>query len=173
MPVVGVCLGAQLIARSLGGEVGPMDQPEIGFGPVELSFPGKSDAVLAGIPWSTYQFHAHGQQVTELPPGASSLAGSAACPHQAFKVGLTTYAFQYHFEWNRADIECFLGEQDDWIRQRGADPQAVRQSLDAHYPLYRHLGDRQCRTLADLVFPLDKRLDHRIGPVQNFHASYF
>ncbi len=173
LPVVGVCLGAQLVSAALGGQVGPMDRAEIGFGPVELTFAGKSDPVFSGLPWHTNQFHAHSQQVSELPQGATPLATSPACTHQAFRVGLTTYGFQYHFEWSRADINRFVCEQADWIQGHGQDPDAVREGGQAFYALYRHLGDRLCHRLVDLVFPIDKRLDHKIGPVQNYHASYF
>lgn len=173
LPVVGICLGAQLVAKALGGEVGPMEQAEVGFGPLRLAFPGTTDPIYAGIPWSTTTFHAHAQQVTDLPPGATPLAGSPACKNQAFKVGLTTYAFQYHFEWDRADLARVLSSMTGWLTEIGADVPAIKADIDKSYPMYRHLGDRLCRTLTDLVFPLDKRLSHKLGPVQNYHASYF
>lgn len=173
LPVVGICLGAQFIAKALGGEVGPMDAAEVGFGPLKLAFPGTTDPIYAGIPWDTTTFHAHAQQVTELPPGATPLAGSPACKTQAFKVGLTTYAFQYHFEWDRADLARVLSALTPWLTEIGSDIEAIKADIDNHYGLYRHLGDRLCRTLTDLVFPLDKRLSHKMGHVQNYHASYF
>ena len=56
-----------------------------------------------------------------LPPGGVMLASSAQCKHQAFRVGLSTYAFQYHFEWTRSDIAGVLEQFADWISQSGSD----------------------------------------------------
>jgi GMP synthase (glutamine-hydrolysing) len=171
LPIVGVCLGAQLIAHALGGKVEAMDAPEIGWLPVNLFRPGFPDTVLGGIPWKTDQFHTHGRQVTELPPGGVLLASSDACRHQAFRVGLTTYAFQYHFEWTRSDIAGILDQFANWIKEAGGDVDAIRSDTDAKYDLYRHLGDRLCETLAALVFCIEHRLDHTKGPAANFDAS--
>ncbi|MEX0886817.1 MAG: type 1 glutamine amidotransferase [Phycisphaeraceae bacterium] len=171
IPIVGVCLGAQMIAAALGGTVAAMDQAEIGWHPVRLAFPGTIDPLMAGIPWNARQFHLHGQAVTDLPPGATPLAGSAMCRVQAFKVGLKTYGFQYHFEWTRDDIERVLSRHADWIRAGGADADALRRDMDLHYDTYRHLGDRQIANFADLLFALEKRLGGQRGAIGNWHGS--
>ncbi|WP_428388326.1 type 1 glutamine amidotransferase [Mucisphaera sp.] len=159
LPVTGICLGAQLIAAALGGEVAPMDQAEIGWGKTELSFFGTVDPIFSGIPWKTTQFHAHGDQITRCPAGGTPipLVSSGLCKAQAFKVGMTTYGFQFHFEWNRSQIDVFLGHFEGWVRENGGDPDRIRSEASAHYDLYRHLGDRLCETLATLVYPVDKR----------------
>lgn len=177
LPVAGICLGAQLIATALGGEVSKMEQPEIGWHDVQLAFPGTMEVMYAGVPWKSTQFHAHGYEVTKLPPGATPLAGSAMCRNQAFKVGFKTYGFQYHFEWDRKGIEAWL----DGVKQRaggggfakGVDLEAVRRQLDEHYEMYRHMGDRLCGNLTTYLFAIDKRLGHHatIEPVANFHAA--
>ncbi|HEX7009708.1 MAG TPA: type 1 glutamine amidotransferase [Phycisphaeraceae bacterium] len=164
LPIVGVCLGAQLIAVALGGQVASMPQPELGWHEVTLAFPGTIDPVLAGVPWRSVQFHMHGQEVVKLPAGATPLAGSKACRNQAFKVGLTTYAFQYHFEWTRADLDRVLDANADWLREAGVDAEAIRQQVEEHYPLYRHLGDRLSHNIAQLLFSVNKRMSGRFGP---------
>lgn len=177
VPIVGICLGAQLIAAALGGEVAAMDQPEIGWHEVRLAFPGTMEIVLTGVPWQTAQFHVHGYQVTKLPPGATPLAGSKVCKNQAFKVGFKTYAFQYHFEWTREDLDAVLTKVTASAARggfgAGVDLDAVRGQVETHYAMYRHLGDRQCGNLAAFVFAIDKRLGHHatIEPVANFHAG--
>jgi len=171
LPVVGICLGAQLIAQALGGTVGKMDTPEIGFAPVNQFRPGFPDTIFGGIPWKTEQFHTHGYEVTELPPGGAILASSDACKHQAFRVGMNTYGFQFHFEWTRGDIAGILDQFADWLKDSGADADAIRAGLDEKYDLYRHLGDRLCGSLAALLFCIEHRLDHTRGPVANFDAS--
>lgn len=154
-PIIGICLGAQLIAQALGGKVAKMEQPEVGWHEVRLAFPGTIDIVHQGIPWTTQQVHLHGEHIVEPPPEAVVLSGSAACRVQAFRLGLWTYAWQYHFEWERADIEHFA--RGEMVQQAGADPEAILADCDRHYAHYRHLGDRLCKQIADLLFPIDKR----------------
>ncbi len=149
-PVVGICLGAQLIATALGGKVAPMATPQVGWKPVRLSFPGQTDVLLQGLPWETMQFHLHGQEVTTLPPESMPLAGSTQCKMQAFRVGTKTYAFQYHFEWDAAQINTMLS--DPLIAKAGEKPEQILARQDEHYNNYRRLGDRLCDNLAVLLF---------------------
>lgn len=154
LPIVGICLGAQLIAVALGGEVEAMKEPEVGFGNVKLGFPGTIDPVMSGIIWNCPQFHLHAQQVTELPPGAVPLAGSVQSTIQSFKVGLTTYGFQYHFEWERAEIDRF--SRDELAIRAGLTMASAMQQTEQHIDLYRHMGDRLCDNITMLLFPIDK-----------------
>ncbi len=156
-PVIGVCLGAQLIAVALGGEVGPMDKVEIGFKPIKQSFFGTIDTIYAGIPWDHIQFHWHGQEVKKTPPGGTPLplTGSAGCKVQSFKVGMTTYGFQYHFEYDRAELEEMF--TDSFIREH-VTVEELRAQVDQHYENYRRLGDRLCERLAMCLFPVSRRV---------------
>ena len=170
LPVVGICLGAQLIAATLGGEVGPMEAPEVGVAEVTSTFFGSTDPLLAGIPWNTPQFHLHTQAVTKAPPGGTPmpLQSSEACKVQAFRVGLTTYGFQYHFEWDRAAILEVLNANADLLQEHGLDPSAIASDLDDRYLQHRHFGDRLCQNLATLLYPIDKRLPPVGSDVTNF-----
>lgn len=171
VPIVGICLGAQLIAAALGGKVEPMPSAEIGWHTIKLAFPGTIDPIFAGLPWQQMQFHLHGQEVTELPAGATPLAGSKLCRNQAFKVGFKTYGFQYHFEYNREQLQAALDGHEAWIGQAEGDIQTISEEIDSYYALYRHLGDRIGHNLADLLFPLEKRLGGRRGPALNWDPS--
>ena len=158
VPIVGVCLGAQLIAAALGGKVAAMATPEVGWANVKQAFPGTIDTIYQGIAWDTTQMHMHGQEVTALPPGATPLAGSKACKTQAFKVGMTTYAFQYHFEWTDDDIR--VAAKDALVSKTpGASTETIIAAIPQHYDNYRRIGDRLCETLALMLFPIDKRRD--------------
>lgn len=150
LPMVGICLGAQLIAAALGGEVGKMQAPELGWQNVKLAFPGTTDAVLAGQAWDSMQFHLHGQEVTKLPPEGVPLAGSLACQNQAFRVGMNCYAFQYHFEWNRQQLEFF--SRTEYVTRNGGDPDAIVAQCEAYYHNYRRRGDRLCDMISTLLF---------------------
>jgi GMP synthase-like glutamine amidotransferase len=102
VPVLAVCLGAQQLAAALGAEVTAGPRPEIGPGSVTLTADGRRDPVLGpeyrglGDPTLTC-FHWHGDTFA-LPEGAVHLAGTRACPHQAFRLGRRIYALQFHVE---------------------------------------------------------------------------
>jgi GMP synthase (glutamine-hydrolysing) len=176
LPVVGICLGAQMIAVAHGGKVGPMmtpvppvkpgetppadapqpkPNPEVGWQNVKIVFPGTMETIYQGIPWDTMQFHLHGQEVTGLPPGVMSFCGSKSCRTQAFKIGFKTYAFQYHFEWNQAELT--KRAKDPFVTQAGGNPEAIIADIPKYYDDYRRVGDRLCENIATLLMPVDKR----------------
>jgi GMP synthase (glutamine-hydrolysing) len=96
VPVWGVCLGAQLLAASLGARVYPGDRPEVGLLPVELAEAAADDPVLADAPPSFPTLQWHGDTF-DLPDGATLLASSPAYPNQAFRFG-RSYGLQFHVE---------------------------------------------------------------------------
>jgi GMP synthase (glutamine-hydrolysing) len=96
-PYFGVCLGAQLLAASLGARVRTGAVPEVGVLPVLLTAAGRADPVLCclGSARRALQWHA---DTFDIPAGAVSLARSAAYPHQAMRFGPAAYAVQFHLE---------------------------------------------------------------------------
>lgn len=105
LPVLGICLGAQLLARALGAEVRAGEGPEIGFAPVAVSDP--SDPVLGALAPSADVLHWHGD-VFDLPAGARHLASSTGVEHQAFRVG-NAWGALFHPEADFALVEAWLG----------------------------------------------------------------
>ena len=103
-PVLGVCLGAQLIAKALGSRVYRNAVKEIGWFDIHLTEAGARDALFAGIGPVETVFHWHGETF-DLPPGAQWLAYSEACRNQAFRAGANTYGLQFHLEVTPAMIE--------------------------------------------------------------------
>jgi GMP synthase-like glutamine amidotransferase len=97
LPVFGVCLGAQLLAASLGARVYPGPAPEVGVLEVELTAAGREDPVAGALPERFVALQWHGDTF-ELPDDAVLLAVSAAYPNQAFRVGAATYGVQFHLE---------------------------------------------------------------------------
>ena len=103
-PVLGVCLGAQLIAKALGSRVYQNAVKEIGWFEIHLTEAAARDALFAGIGPVETVFHWHGETF-DLPPGAQWLAYSEACRNQAFRAGANTYGLQFHLEVTPAMIE--------------------------------------------------------------------
>ena len=101
LPVLGVCLGSQQLAAALGAEVRRGPAPEIGLGDVELTPEGLEDPVLGPLGPRPPVMHWH-EDAFELPPGASRLAATDACPNQAFRAGELVYGLQFHLELDRS-----------------------------------------------------------------------
>ena len=106
-PLLGICLGAPLISRIMGGSVKPMPNglKEIGFAPIKLTAEGKNSplAALGVVP----VLHWHGDQF-EIPQGAVRLAETGVCPNQAFMVGHNVLGLQFHMEADPSKIESWL-----------------------------------------------------------------
>jgi GMP synthase-like glutamine amidotransferase len=104
LPVLGICLGAQLLAVALGGAVMAAPAPEIGMRTVRLTDAGAADPVLGplGSPLSVLQWH---HETFSLPPGGVGLASSDACTNQAFRWADRVYGLQFHVEIDPALAE--------------------------------------------------------------------
>jgi GMP synthase (glutamine-hydrolysing) len=122
-PLLGICLGAQLIARVLGAEVKPMGVKEIGFSPLTLTEEGKASplAALGTVP----VLHWHGDQFG-IPNGATRLAYTDVCSNQAFAVGRAVLGLQFHLEADPAKIERWLLGHACELSQAGVDPTKIR-----------------------------------------------
>lgn len=97
-PYFGICLGHQLLAVSLGGEVQPMPRPEVGLSQISQTGAGRSDPIFAHLPAEMTTLQWHGVAVTTLPPDTVVLACNPACAVQAMRVGRHAYGVQYHLE---------------------------------------------------------------------------
>lgn len=129
MSILGVCLGAQLLAKALGGSVTRNAAPEIGWYDVELTEAGSKDPVLSAFSPVQQVFQWHEDGIT-LPSDAIRLARSPASAVQAFRHGKHAYGFQFHLEANRPLIERWLAVPDHQAtlakEQGRIDPDAIR-----------------------------------------------
>lgn len=107
-PVLGICLGAQLLAHVLGAPVRRHPQPEIGWYELELTAAGLADPVLSPLGAHSPVFQWHGCSY-ELPMGAVQLARTRTCEQQAFRYGDRAYGLQFHPEVDQALIGRWLG----------------------------------------------------------------
>lgn len=109
LPTLGICLGAQLMARALGARVFPGPAREIGWAPLTLTEAGRTSPLAHLDGRLTSMLHWHGDTF-DLPAGATLLASTALCRHQAFSVGRKVLAFQCHPEARTRDLErWFIG----------------------------------------------------------------
>lgn len=157
-PVLGICLGAQQIAVALGGRVERMPTPEVGVAPVHLNSLGQTETVLAGIPWACPQLHSHAYAVTQLPPGAQTLASTAVCKVQAFRVGIRTYAFQFHFECDLAMASDMLDWSMHLAERAGLTREQLQTQLETHAEMFDRSADRLCGNLTTYAFNFDELL---------------
>lgn len=112
IPLLGICLGAQLIAQVAGGTVFRAKEKEFGWYPVTLTEEGQKDTLFQDFPTSLEVFQWH-EDTFELPPQAKRLATSESCFNQGFKIGKQAYGIQFHLEadakmiydWLDSDIE--------------------------------------------------------------------
>ncbi len=106
-PVLGICLGSQLIAKALGASVYKNPKKEIGWYDVHVTEEGKNDLLLCTFNDTEKVFQWHGDTF-EIPQGAVRLATSPLCINQAFRYGDKVYGFQFHLEVDRSMIERWL-----------------------------------------------------------------
>jgi len=139
-PVLGICLGAQLLAKALGARVYRNPVKEIGWFEVELTGAGRQDPLLSALdsPETILQWHG---ETFDLPAGAVWLAQSKDCRHQAFRVGANVYGLQFHLEVTPEMIA-------DWCTQ-DANCGDVRE-LDS--PIDPHRNAARLASLSRLVF---------------------
>ena len=142
--VLGVCLGAQIMARSRGARVWHMGALEAGYVELEVTEDGRRDALFAGLGPRLIVFQHH-YEAFDLPAGAVKLLTGGLCEVQAFRLGRAAYGFQFH-------LEVSIDSVRDWMRLFGEsefkDEPRLLSELDAGFQ--RHMRDQ--RRLAAQVF---------------------
>lgn len=138
-PVLGVCLGVQLLARAAGAWVGRMpDGPEIGWHSVELTDEGVDDPVVGSLPRSFEALQWH-HYTYGLPAGACELARSPACT-QAFRLGEACWGVQFHPEVTATQLDGWIDDAED----PPPDPGALRAETPAKIERWNELGRTLC-----------------------------
>ena len=111
VPVFGVCLGAQMLARAAGARVGPASEPEVGWLGVDLTAEGRADPVLGVLPRRATVFQWH-HYTFEIPAGGTELARSDVCT-QAFRLMQPAWGIQFHAEVTRSTVTAWAAEDPD------------------------------------------------------------
>jgi len=133
-PILGVCLGAQLIAKALGARVYPHTVREVGWHPIELTKKGKEDKHLKYFSNNTSVFHWHGETF-DLPNQAELLARSERCENQAFRWGTSTYGLQFHIEVTPAIVKewCVSQEAQEYVTSAGEQAAQIMEKTKTCY----------------------------------------
>jgi GMP synthase-like glutamine amidotransferase len=180
-PVLGIDLGAQLLAFAAGAKVypnhkpgaTPQDQavlaPELGWGPVTFPFPGGTEPLVTGLTDNSmmFQWHFDTFDLPKLPApanhppppappppaGNSLLSSSRLCKNQAFRFKNRLFGFQYHFEFTEADIDAVIaaGRQDISKVLGPEGEKTIRAETAKHYPRYARQGERLVRNFVQFL----------------------
>jgi GMP synthase-like glutamine amidotransferase len=135
-PVIGLCLGGQLMAAALGAEVRKSGRKEIGFFEVTLDPLAQYDPVWSGMPQTFVTTHWHGD-VFDVPPGGMKMGSSAMTPNQLFRYGHSMYGMQFHLEMTPEVLEEMIVDSHDYLTDAGVDPDAMRQQGYEQLPKLR------------------------------------
>lgn len=130
IPVLGVCLGAQLLAAAAGGRVVPGDGIEVGWAPIRLWEAAHTDPIFAGLPPQLTVLHWHGETY-ELPAGATHLASSSRYHQQAFRIGDSAWGMQFHLEVDVGAVGAFIEQFPDEAEQAPGGSDAMREMAAA------------------------------------------
>lgn len=151
-PILGVCLGAQLLAEALGGKVErALAGAEIGVFDVERTAAGAADPLLSRMPARFAAVQCHAYEITRLPAQADgALARTAGTAVQAFRVG-PSFGVQFHPEWTDAAVRAILDEYRQWMIDLGVAPDAVRTDVAERLDAIRSAGDRLLAAWIDLA----------------------
>jgi GMP synthase (glutamine-hydrolysing) len=141
-PVLGICLGAQLLAKAAHARVGPAREPEIGWFPVELTEEAADDPVLGGLPqrFDAFQWHYYEHSI---PAGGVELARSEVCS-QAFRLGDSAWGVQFH-------PEVTLEQVEGWLEEDEPVPPGLRDETRERIAGWNQLGKRLCDAFVDVA----------------------
>jgi GMP synthase (glutamine-hydrolysing) len=155
VPVLGVCLGGQLLAKALGAPVRRLPSPEVGWYEIELTPEAADDPVFAALPqrFDSFQWHSY---AFEVPPGGVLLARNDRC-HQAYRAGEAAWGLQFHAEVTPGIVAGWIAssrpEEDGAI-----DVERLRTDSDRHIGRWNELGREICRRF--LAVAHGSRRDH-------------
>jgi GMP synthase (glutamine-hydrolysing) len=166
IPVLGICLGSQILAHTLGAHVRKHKEKEIGWCQVSLTEAGREDPLLSHFRQKEHLFQMHGDTF-DIPKGAEHLASSEICHGQAFRYGEKAYGLQFHLEADRAMLDRFLRQPENRaeVEAFGGKDAIARMEGETEKYLARsvELSKQAFRTFLDLFGVAEKKPKHGHG----------
>jgi GMP synthase (glutamine-hydrolysing) len=165
VPLLGVCLGAQLIAATLGAPVYHGPVKEIGWSPISITPHGQVDSLLGYLPENATVFQWHGDGF-DLPAGAIRLASSVNYKNQAFRLGKSIYALQFHLEVTPRMIERWIDARSKDLAQAPyVSPEKIRADTQSYATTLKYYGERFLTEFVRRVIRTEK------GKTEGSHAK--
>lgn len=159
MPVLGICLGAQMLARALDARVYRAPVREFGFRPVTVTAAGQADELLSEFATGDRVFQWH-EDTFDLPDGAVLLATGDAVANQAFRVGRRAWGIQFHFEIDRPGVEAWLRAAEPSLEPVwGRSAAQVRNELAVHLEVQQERSRRLFTAFARRVIEAEVPID--------------
>jgi GMP synthase (glutamine-hydrolysing) len=153
VPLLGLCFGAQVLAWALGADVIKAPVRELGFEPIRTLPAAVEDPVLGHYADGDPVFHWH-EDTFELPEGATLLATGEGVPNQAYRVGETAWATQFHAEVDAAEAEMWITEasaQQDLEEMWGKSPSRMREEVALHMAGHERRGRETFRRFVEVA----------------------
>jgi len=163
VPILGVCVGAQLIAATLGARIYRGSVKEIGWNPISITPHGQVDSLLGYLPESATVFQWHGDGF-DLPAGAVCLASSPHYEIQAFRLGKIIYGLQFHLEATARMIERWIGERSkDLASTPYVLPEKILVDTQSYATTSKYYGER---FLSEFIRRISRAKNRRRDPRQ-------
>lgn len=150
-PVLGVCLGGQLMSLALGGAVERTPAPEVGVTELTLLPEAAGDRLFSVLPPNPPVAQYHGDSITALPAGAVLLASTPDCAHQAYRLGERAWAVQFHPEVDADIVESWTDDDPAPVQRCGLDPAEVVAGLRERGPEMVEVWRPFAHAFADVV----------------------
>lgn len=156
LPILGICLGSQLLATALGANVRKGPRKEIGWHRVHLDPAAAADPLFRDAPHEFEGFHWHGD-IFDLPSGGVPLAKTQATECQAFRHGRNAYGILFHPEVTPAIVSAMIEAFDDEIREEGIDAAELARDTHSHLESFQTIGAALWKNWASGLLPLADR----------------